>query len=607
MHLIKIKNKIKHRIFFALTWAIIISFVSNGSTLFAAQEPRGTSNQPIILTSGEGNVVINQPPTAVLAPEGLTATEQANLERQYRFTVRDKGSLLSPYIAAEDIGIVADQATEREQTEQEKLYRYFGVAAALHKEDKLEEAVEILKYILERSPDDEYVRHYLAKVINEQNFQKNRWRVSSEDDAHLLRKQKLKNLVKDGVDYYKQEEYDMALLKFSDAVSLDPNNLVANTYLDKLKTHYAKEVRVGNIVENYEAGTAQKDDEEDQSARQNDYQKERALEKLMDDKERKIDDSARKLLDKKEDRLDRAARQLLNDKEGRSPGAAEKLLEAQEDGISKTTNDLLDREEMKSVVMEKRLSGIMDKAELGLTVKEIIAQKKDLERKANIYTLGIGDVIQISIRDHPELSGKALVRLNGEVLLPLVNDLVKVKGLTVEEASARIKEAMKRYIREPFVTVSIEDYKSKIFYVIDEIGCTPYPITRTNLTLRDALFVADWGDNRALGRVIVIKPDKVHPVVKKVDAFDLIYRGNLVHNVRIEDGDVIYIPLTMAAKITKVVNDTIAPFRAVRTARDEWLDQRWNQEGYFNMGRIPRNADIQDDLNSGAGGVTTNT
>jgi len=172
------------------------------------------------------------------------------------------------------------------------------------------------------------------------------------------------------------------------------------------------------------------------------------------------------------------------------------------------------------------------------------------------------------------------------VVLPLVNDVIKIKGLTIQEATVTITNAMKRYVKDPHVTIAIDEYKSKMFYVIDEIGCTPYPITRTNLTLRDALFVSDWGDNRALGRVIVMKPHKVHPVIKKVDAFDLIYRGNLTNNVRIEDGDVIYVPLTIAAKTTKVIADTIRPFAAVRQARDEWLDLKGDRKGYAQYTRF---------------------
>jgi hypothetical protein len=110
--------------------------------------------------------------------------------------------------------------------------------------------------------------------------------------------------------------------------------------------------------------------------------------------------------------------------------------------------------------------------------------------------------------------------------------------------------------------------------------------------LRDALFLSDWGNNRALGRVIVIKPDKVYPVVKKIDAFDIIYRGNLANNVKIDDGDVVYVPMTIVGKTTQTVNDTVAPFIAIKSARDQWLDLKWSKKGWKSTFQIYDNYQV---------------
>ena len=154
-----------------------------------------------------------------------------------------------------------------------------------------------------------------------------------------------------------------------------------------------------------------------------------------------------------------------------------------------------------------------------------------------------------------------------------------LEGVNIEEAIEKVREEMKRYVRDPIVSMSLLS-TSKLFYFIDEVGCTPYPITRPDFTLRDALFLSDWGNNRALGRVIVIKPDKLRPVIKKVDAFDLIYRGNLSSNVKIEDGDVVYVPMTIVGKTTQTIDNTVAPFTSIKAARDEWLNLKWSKKGW---------------------------
>jgi polysaccharide export outer membrane protein len=180
-----------------------------------------------------------------------------------------------------------------------------------------------------------------------------------------------------------------------------------------------------------------------------------------------------------------------------------------------------------------------------------------------LLTLGAGDVILVKVANHPELSGQTTITVNGDVMLPLTNESIPAKGLTTDELSDKITEIMAKYIQEPQVTVDLLESKSKFFYVIDEIGSTPYPINRPNLTLLDALFIADWGPQRAVGRVLVIKPSPLHPIVKKIDAYEMVYRGNLKNNILIGNGDVIYIPKTIVGRLNDYISETFAPLNSL--------------------------------------------
>jgi protein involved in polysaccharide export with SLBB domain/tetratricopeptide (TPR) repeat protein len=558
-------NKI--RVVLAHLLVPVLTLVMAGVSV-AAEQPSAIPTQPIVVT-GESSVTINPSAPTVLAAQGLSAVDQTQLEQQNRFVFKGKQALLSPYIGGADEPAVG-AAEIKAKTEQEKLYRYFGVAMKMYKEGRPEEAIEILRYISEKNPGDKYVKSYLDKIVSEKAVREKRWAAVSESDAHMLRAKQIKDLIEEGINYYKQRDFDAALLKFADVLALDPNNGEAKKYFDKLKQHYLKEVRIESMVDNYEnsqTGDAYSEKTSDAKI---------SADNMLLKRERHIEDKAAKMLAAKEEGAPLAAGKILDKKEAEAISAA---------------NSILEDEEMKSIVAQKRIKSTLDQAELGLTIEEIVTKKKEEERKAGLYTLGPGDVILISVRDHPELSGRATVGLGGTVILPLVNDVVNLKGKTLEESSEIIKKAMERYVKDPYVTLMIDDYRSKTFYVIDEIGCTPYPITRANLTLRDALFIADWGDNRALGRVIVIKSNDLHPTIRKIDAFDMIYRGNTVNNIRIEDGDIIYIPLTVAAKVTKTIADTLQPFAAIRSARDEWLNLKGDIKSWKEWPKIRQDID----------------
>ncbi|MCQ9206654.1 MAG: polysaccharide biosynthesis/export family protein [Omnitrophica bacterium] len=428
------------------------------------------------------------------------------------------GSVAYTSESSRPVNVEYAAARLQKMSEGEKLYRYFGVASGLRKEGRLEEAVEILGYILEKNPGDDYVKSYLKRAEKEMQRHKAKWKTDSKKDAAYLKEEKIKGLALDGSNYYKAGDYDKSLLQFVNVLSLDSKNQTAKHYMEKLKRYYAQELKMENIARSFITG-------------------------------------------KKET-----------------------------DVVSENAADM---EELKYIALNKRADSLLKQAELGFKIDGIVAAEKAREERSREFTLGPGDIVQMSVLDHPELSGEVTVLLSGEIKLPLVNDIVMAKDLTIDELTEKVTQAMGRYVQKARVNILPIEYKSKTFYVIDELTCTPYPITRPDFTLRDALFTSDWGDNRALGRVVVMKPSERRPVIKKVDAFDIIYRGNLKNNMRIQDGDVIYVPMTFMAKVTKTVADTLGPFRAMRQARDNYLNLRWNRHDWKGVLRLPKDYDTQ--------------
>lgn len=477
----------------------------------------------------------------IVSNASLTNREQESAGRQYTYQFRGKSKLLNPYVLTAGEPAADVEVAAKPLTEAEKLYRYFGVATSLYEQGKFEEAIEILEFIVARDPENEYVKRYLQKVVYASKSQEGGYKKDAKIDAISLKKREIKLSLKEGIDYYKQKQYDMAVVKFSDVLQADPGNAQAKHYMAKLKERYSKEARIERMVSAQKEGFNPSGDA-------------RGL--------------AAEFSPKGPEGLKAAAQEIMD--------RGESLLDG---------GRVQDIKDIDSLAFAEKNNALLEQAELGLTIDEIIAKQKEEAHKSRMMTIGVGDVIQILVYDHEELSGQATVRSSGEAMLPLVGVPIQVKGLTIEEATEKIREEMKKYVKDPVVTVDLIS-SSKLFYFIDEVGCTPYPITRPNFTLRDALLLSDWGSNRALGRVIVIKPDRLHPVVKKVDAFDLIYRGNLANNVVIGDGDVVYVPMTVVGKTTQTLSDTIAPFNEVAQARDRWLDLKWSSRGWLSAPRV---------------------
>lgn len=84
--------------------------------------------------------------------------------------------------------------------------------------------------------------------------------------------------------------------------------------------------------------------------------------------------------------------------------------------------------------------------------------------------IGNGDLIEMSVFDTPELSGKLRVSNTGVVVLPLVGRF-QVAGMRVEEAASLIgrKFVEGGYLKDPQVTVFIAEYATQNVSVLGEV------------------------------------------------------------------------------------------------------------------------------------------
>ncbi|MDX2478953.1 MAG: polysaccharide biosynthesis/export family protein, partial [Desulfuromusa sp.] len=83
---------------------------------------------------------------------------------------------------------------------------------------------------------------------------------------------------------------------------------------------------------------------------------------------------------------------------------------------------------------------------------------------AEDYLIGRGDVLEISVWGVPEMSRSVVVRPDGKVTLPAVGDVLADK-MAPAELSKKIAKAMTKYIKQPVVTVSVEQIRNNRVYV----------------------------------------------------------------------------------------------------------------------------------------------
>ncbi len=81
------------------------------------------------------------------------------------------------------------------------------------------------------------------------------------------------------------------------------------------------------------------------------------------------------------------------------------------------------------------------------------------------YRIGVPDLLELTVWQHPDVSGPLLVRRDGRVSVPLVGD-VAAEGRTPTELASAIREGLGEYIAKPRVDIAVTEMRSQVASVI---------------------------------------------------------------------------------------------------------------------------------------------
>lgn len=185
------------------------------------------------------------------------------------------------------------------------------------------------------------------------------------------------------------------------------------------------------------------------------------------------------------------------------------------------------------------------------------------------FHLGPGDRLEITVFRHDDLKRSMAVDLSGKIMFPLVGDL-QASGKSVFALRDEITRKLSRFLVNPAVTIEVTEVLSRRIMVLGEVRSPGYFILETEVSALDALAKAGGADDDAnLAKVLLMRRAGDKRTETYLDLRKALAGGDLAANVTLQNGDVVFVPSTRIANISRYasyLSNILSPIVALEGA-----------------------------------------
>lgn len=167
------------------------------------------------------------------------------------------------------------------------------------------------------------------------------------------------------------------------------------------------------------------------------------------------------------------------------------------------------------------------------------------------FVLGPGDIIEISVWRHEDLSRKYTIGQTGTISFPLIGT-VQAGGSSVVQLNEEIAGKLSKYIKNPQVSINtISQSSAKIFILGEVLKPGVFTVQNYVSVMEAVLMAGGLTDDAEEKNLLFIRGGMDNPTLSTINFNQLTEQGDLSQNVTMIPGDILYIPSSTIADVER--------------------------------------------------------
>jgi polysaccharide export outer membrane protein len=158
------------------------------------------------------------------------------------------------------------------------------------------------------------------------------------------------------------------------------------------------------------------------------------------------------------------------------------------------------------------------------------------------YVIGIDDALEVVYWREKDMSAAVIVRPDGNISLPLVNDILAA-GLTPEELRQQVVTAASKFVEDPTVSVVVKAINSRKVYVMGQVAKPgPYPLMDSTSVLQMLATAGGLNEYAKSEKITVVRKENDKEVPHRFNYKNVSEGKSLQQNIELKPGDTIIVP-----------------------------------------------------------------